>query len=63
MRHYEACTTILDTVDTCPDVWKWEKTFLDYKFDLGPSMGVDTAMFVKIINLPLHLYQVSHSLV
>ena len=42
-------TQFQNTIDTCPDVQKWEKTFPNYIIGLGPSMGVDTTMFVEII--------------
>ena len=38
-----------DTINTHPDVWKWEKTFSDYMFDLRTSVGKGPAMFVEII--------------
>ena len=47
-KHYEACTTNSAT-NTCPQVWKWVKTFLNYFFDLGPSTGMNTAIFVEIV--------------
>ena len=50
MRHV---SQIQDTIDTCPDEWKWDKTFLNQVFDHKPSVAVSTAMFVATQFTPL----------
>lgn len=40
----------LDIINTChPDVWKWNKTFINYVLCLKLSVGIDTVTFVEIL--------------
>ena len=48
MRHEPQ---IYDIINTCPNVWKWEKTIRNNIFKLGItfSISVIAAMFVEIV--------------
>ena len=37
-----------DIINTCPDVWKWDKTFPNYMFNRKIHKGVGTTILVKI---------------
>ena len=48
IRHESQVRFYLMTI-THPDVWKWNKTFLNHLFELDPNKVMDSIIFIVII--------------